>query len=62
MRNIKQIKQINIKNRPYYFFNDIIIKNFDPSFLSIGKISFKSTDAVIYNIRYIIMKSLGYVN
>ena len=62
MRNIKQIKQINIKNRPYYFFNDINIKNFDPSFLSIGKISFKSTDAVIYNIRYIIMKSLDLVN
>ena len=28
------------------------IKNFDPSLLSIDKISFKSTDSVIYDIKY----------
>ena len=56
-------KQINIENRPYYFFNDIInIKNFDPNMLSIDKISFKSTDSVIFNIKYITMKSLNHVN
>ena len=45
------IKQICIKNLPHYFFNDTInIKNFDPNLLSIDKISFKSTDAVIYHI------------
>ena len=34
------------------------IKNFDPSLSSIDKISFKSTDDVIYDIEYITMKSL----
>ena len=30
---------INIKNRPYYCFNDMInIKNFDPNLLQIDKI------------------------
>ena len=38
------------------------IKNFDPNFLNIDKISFKSTDAVIYNIGYILMKNLDYAN
>ena len=32
------IKEINIKNHTYYFFNDIInIKNFDPKLLKIDK-------------------------
>ena len=32
------IKQINIKNRTYYFFNDMInIKTFDSNLLKIGK-------------------------
>ena len=32
------IKEIDIKNRTYYFFNDIInIKDFDPSLLKIDK-------------------------
>ena len=32
------IKQINIKNRTYYFFNDMInIKDFDSSLLKIDK-------------------------
>ena len=35
-----------------------IIKNVDPSLLDIDKISFKSTDEVIYHIEYISMKSL----
>ena len=44
-------------------FNNIInIKNFDSNFLNIDKISFKSTDVVIWNIRYIAMKSLDHVN
>ena len=56
-------KQINIENRSYYFFNDMInIKNFDSNLLSIDKISFKSIDAVIHNIRYITLKSLNHVN
>ena len=31
-------KQINIKNRTYYFYNDLInIKNFDPNMLKLDK-------------------------
>ena len=40
----------------------ININNFDPNLLNICKIPFKSIDAVIYSIRYIIMKSLHHVN
>ena len=40
----------------------INIKSFDPSLLSIEKISFKSTDVVIYEIRYMTIKSLVHVN
>ena len=56
-------KIINIKNRPYYFFNDMIdIKHFGPNLLSIDRISFKSIDIVTYYIKYISMKSLDHVN
>ena len=40
----------------------INIKQFDPSLLDIDKISFKSTDDVIYHNEYITMKSLDNVN
>ena len=37
------IKQINVKNCTYYFFNDMInIKNFDPSLIKIDKNSYKN--------------------
>ena len=56
-------EQINIDNRPRYFFDDIVnTKHFDPNLLSIDKISFNSTDAVIYNIKYIAMKSINKIN
>ena len=56
-------KIINIKNRPYYFFNDMIdIKHFGPNLLSIDRVSFKSIDTVTYYIKYITMKSLDHVN
>ena len=49
---MRNIKKINIEYHPYYIFNDKInIKNFDPNLLSVDKISFKNTDAVIYNIK-----------
>ena len=52
------IKQINTKNRTYYFFNDMInIKNFDPSLIKIDKKSYKRTG--IYNIGYIIIKIIS---
>ena len=50
---MKTIRQMNIKNRRNYFLNSMInIKNFDPTLLSIEQISFKSTDSVIYDIKY----------
>ena len=46
-------RQVSIKNPQNYFFSGMTnIKNFDPSLLSIGKITFKSTDSVIYGIKY----------
>ena len=52
------IKQINIKNRTYYFYNDIIdIKDFDPILLKIDKKSYKEIG--IYNIGYITIKKIG---
>ena len=52
------IKQINIKNRTYYFYNDIIdLENFDSSLLKLDKKSYK--DIGIYNIAYITIKQIG---
>ena len=52
------IKQINIKNRTYYFYSDIIeLENFDSNLLKIDKKSHK--DIGIYNIGYITMKKIG---
>ena len=52
-----EVKQINIKNRTYYFYNDMInIKNFDPILLKIDKKSFKGIG--IYNIGYIMTKKI----
>ena len=48
------IKQINLKNRWFLFFSDIInIKNFDSDLLSISKISVVSTNDVICSIKYV---------
>ena len=59
---MRGIKQIDIKNNPYYLFDDMInSKSLDPNLMGIGKISFKSTDAVTYNIRYVTMKSIDHV-
>ena len=45
-------KQINIKNRTYYFYNDIIdLENFDAKLLKIDKKLYK--DIGIYNIGYV---------
>ena len=56
------IKQIDIKNRTYYFCNDMIdIKTFDSSLLRIDKKSYKNIG--IYNIGYITNKKIdGYEN
>ena len=55
------IKEINIKNRTYYFFEDMInIKNFDPNLLRIDKKSYESI--AIYQIGYITVKDSKYIN
>ena len=53
------IKEINIKNRTYYFFNDMIdLKNFAPNLIKIDKNLYKNID--IYYIKYITIKNIGY--
>ena len=52
---MEEIKQINIKNRSYYFYNDIIdLKDFDAKLSKIDKKSYKNLD--IYYIGYIMIK------
>ena len=49
------VKELNIKNQTYYFFNDIInIKNFHSNLLKIDKKPYKDID--IYYIAYITIK------
>ena len=52
-------KKINL-NCPYYLFSDI--KNVGPNLLSINKISYKNTDAIVYNIKYVMMESINNYN
>ena len=55
---MEKIKQIEIKNRTYYFYNDRInIEEFDSNFLKIDKTSYKDID--IYYIGYITIKKIG---
>ena len=52
---MQTVKQINIKNRTYYFYNDIIdLENFYSSLLKLDKKSYK--DIGIYHIGYITIK------
>ena len=52
-----EVKQINIKNRSYYFYNDIInLKIFDAELLKIDKKSYKNIG--IYYIGYITKKKI----
>ena len=51
------IKEINIKNKKFFFFNGMInIKDFDSNLLKIDKKSYKNIG--IYNIGYITVKKL----
>ena len=51
------VKQINIKNRTYHFYNDKTnIKNFEPNLLKIDRKSYKNIG--IYNIGYITIKKI----
>ena len=54
---MENIKEVNIKNRTYYFFNDMInIKDFNWSLLKIDKNSYNKIG--IYNIGYITIKKI----
>ena len=53
-----KFKQIEIKNRTYYFYNDMInLKNFESNLLKIDKKHYKGID--IYYIGYITIKKIG---
>ena len=55
---MENIKQINIKNRTYYFYNDMInINNFNSGLLKLDKKSYKNID--VYYIGYITIKNIG---
>ena len=52
------VKQIDIKNRTYYFYNDLIdLERFKSNLLKIDKKSYK--DIGIYNNAYITIKKIG---
>ena len=54
---MREVKQINIKNPTYYFFNDMInIRNFEPNLLKIDKKSYRNIG--IYNTGYITIKKI----
>ena len=51
------IKELNIDNRTYYIYNDVInIKNFESNLLKIDRKSYKNIG--IYNIGYITIKKI----
>ena len=53
-----KVIELNIKNRTYYYFNDIIdIKDFQSNLLKIDKKQYKDID--IYYIGYITIKKFG---
>ena len=53
-----KVKDLNIKNRTYYYFNDMInIKNFHSNLLKIDKKPYKDVD--IYYIGYITIKKFS---
>ena len=55
---MEKVKELNIKNRTYYYFNDIIdIKDFQSNLLKIDKKQHKDID--IYYIGYITIKKFG---
>ena len=55
---MSEVKEINIKTRTYYFFDDIIdTRNFQPHLLKINKKPYKEID--MYYIGYITMKKFN---
>ena len=53
-----KVKQINIKNRTYYFYNgQINLNDFDAILLKVGKKNYKEID--IYCIGYVTFKKIA---
>ena len=58
---MEEVKQINVKNRTYYFYNDQInLKYFDARMLKADKKDFKEID--IYYICYVTVKKIANCN
>ena len=56
-----EIKQINIKNRTYYFYNDRIdLKNFDAKLLKVDKKEYNEIN--IYYIGYVTVQKIDNCN
>ena len=54
---MRKVKQIEIKNRTYYFYNDIInFKNFDSNLLKIDRKHYKRID--IYYVGYFTIRKI----
>ena len=54
---MRKIRQINIKNRTYYFYNNLInLKDFDTSLLKVDKKHYKEID--VYYIGYVTFKEI----
>ena len=55
---MREVEEINIKNRTYYFYNDQInLKDFDAKLLKVGKKDYNEID--IYYIGYAIVKKFA---
>ena len=55
-----KVKEIDIKNQTYYFFDDIAnVKNFDSDNIKIDEKSYKII--LIYCIGYVMIKDLKYI-
>ena len=58
---MRKIKQINIKNRAYYFYNDQIkLKDFDAKLLKVDKKNYSKIG--IYYIGYVTVKKIANCN
>ena len=53
------VKEINIKNRTYYFFDDINLKDFDPNNIKKDKKLYKNI--LVYYIEYVMIKISKYI-
>ena len=58
---MEKTRQINIKNRTYYFYNDQInLDNFDASLLKVDKKNYKEID--VYYIGYVVFEEIANCN